>query len=528
MRRLFPLDPERAQALTALAREITEREPLDPPAVLRLRVDLVDAEPPIWRSLDVRGDLTLEEVHNIVQAAFGWTDSHLHTFWLGRTRDDRLRTVGAWADEGELDETELREVDVRLDQVLRRRGNKAGYRYDFGDSWDHTLKVEKVLPLRDDAPPAVCVDGRGCGPLEDIGGIWSHNELAELIRQAPDYQLVPEQYREWLEPGYDPDAFSVNETNRRLAVVGKSPDDLLQAALEELRGPAGDVAAIEFHPAVRHLVERLEPSVGAALLESLVAAPGSVPEETLATVMRPYTLLLEIAGEDGIPLSAAGWMKPVIVARIFGELDLDEEWLGKGNREDLTPEVALIREGVVKAGLLRKVKGKLLRTKAGQACMGDPARLWSHLAGRIGALDNGWAGQANVTFLYACAAGSRHPDRTAADLLASIGWRTESPLNAMRERLGLESPAVWPRSVAEAVEVAHLVVRSIRGQPLLRHLRVTDSADGARQHGTPEATERLVARALAGRTQQDWDAEFDRTSTIVAAFARAAYVREGS
>ncbi|MGO8853730.1 IS1096 element passenger TnpR family protein [Mycobacterium sp.] len=47
---------------------------------LRVRVDLAGTKPPVWRRLELASELFLDEVHEIIQAAFGWTDSHLHRF----------------------------------------------------------------------------------------------------------------------------------------------------------------------------------------------------------------------------------------------------------------------------------------------------------------------------------------------------------------------------------------------------------------------------------------------------------------
>lgn len=57
--------------------------------VLRIRIDLDNAQPPIWRRLDLRSDLTLDVVHQVIQDAFGWADSHLHRFALGGSVWDR-------------------------------------------------------------------------------------------------------------------------------------------------------------------------------------------------------------------------------------------------------------------------------------------------------------------------------------------------------------------------------------------------------------------------------------------------------
>ena len=79
-------------------------------------------------------------------------------------------------------ETGIPEEDVRLDEVLVDVGDKLFYDYDFGDDWQHTIKLEAVLPRHDSGPKAVCVAGRRDSPAEDCGGVYAY----ELISAATD------------------------------------------------------------------------------------------------------------------------------------------------------------------------------------------------------------------------------------------------------------------------------------------------------------------------------------------------------
>lgn len=95
---------------------------------------------PVWRRLELPGDLTLPRVHDVIQAAMGWTDSHLHRF---RTGSDPRSAY--FITEFDLDDGDdgLLENDVRLDQLVAEKGDQLWYEYDFGDGWDH-----KNLPRR--------------------------------------------------------------------------------------------------------------------------------------------------------------------------------------------------------------------------------------------------------------------------------------------------------------------------------------------------------------------------------------------
>jgi Plasmid pRiA4b ORF-3-like protein len=137
-------------------------------ATYRLRIDLGGTEPPLWRQLEVASDLFLDELHWIIQVAFGWADRPLHEF-----------QVHAGADA-------IPEEEVRLDQVLVRRGDKLSYAYDFGDGWAHFVKLEAVLPRSESIPNARCLAGHRDGPAGDCGGISGYETLACLTGEPDD------------------------------------------------------------------------------------------------------------------------------------------------------------------------------------------------------------------------------------------------------------------------------------------------------------------------------------------------------
>ena len=108
-------------------------------------------------------------MHDVIQSAMGWSDMHLHHFQMGPDAKD-FRVVPFLTpfdlEEGETDGT--LEADVRLDQVIAKPGHRLFYEYDFGDSWHHTIKLEKVEPWVDGDPVAVCVTGRRACPPEAV------------------------------------------------------------------------------------------------------------------------------------------------------------------------------------------------------------------------------------------------------------------------------------------------------------------------------------------------------------------------
>jgi hypothetical protein len=177
--------------------------------IYQIKVTLEESKPPIWRRLLVRSDITLGDLHAIIQAAMGWWDYHLHQFIVGETYygvpdpdyDDYLEMHD--------------EEEVTLAQVAPREGVKFRYEYDFGDGWLHQVLVEKVLPPEPGQSYPVCVKGRRACPPEDVGGMWGYQDFLEAI-QDPNHE-EHEEYLEWVGGEFDPEAFDLDGVNVALS-----------------------------------------------------------------------------------------------------------------------------------------------------------------------------------------------------------------------------------------------------------------------------------------------------------------------
>jgi Plasmid pRiA4b ORF-3-like protein/Domain of unknown function (DUF1841) len=177
-------------------------------AVYQVKVSLQGAKPPIWRRLRLPAATTLAQLHQVIQAAFGWEDAHLHAFEVGGRRYSRpdFELWDEAADEGK----------ARLQDLASRPGGRLRYTYDFGDSWEHDLLVEDILPP-DGVSHAVCLTGRRAGPPEDCGGVWGYGELCAILADPshPDHA----ERVDWLGHPYDPAAFDKGAINASLARI---------------------------------------------------------------------------------------------------------------------------------------------------------------------------------------------------------------------------------------------------------------------------------------------------------------------
>jgi hypothetical protein len=173
--------------------------------IYQLKITLRDSKPPIWRRVQVPADITLGRLHQVIQVAMGWSSSHLHQFRAGRDY---------YSDpEFQLDDARS-ERQVKLSKVAPREKSKLGYEYDFGDSWEHELLVEKILQPEPGARYPRCIAGKRACPPEDCGGIWGYAELLEALAD-PAHPEHDEQ-RELVGDELDPEAFDLDEVNQLL------------------------------------------------------------------------------------------------------------------------------------------------------------------------------------------------------------------------------------------------------------------------------------------------------------------------
>jgi len=178
--------------------------------IYQLKVTLLDTNPPIWRRLLVPADLTLAQLHDVLQVAMGWQECHMHEFSAGDRHfgrpDPEARFMGMPPVENER--------RVRLSSVLGRIGAKVIYTYDFGDSWEHSIVLEKRLPSAPSIAYPICTDGQLACPPEDCGGIGGFYDLLDALRD-PAHEEHKE-LQDWVGADYDPEALSIEAVNRIL------------------------------------------------------------------------------------------------------------------------------------------------------------------------------------------------------------------------------------------------------------------------------------------------------------------------
>lgn len=176
----------------------------------QFRITLVNSQPPIWRQILVP-NCSLDKLHEYIQTAMGWTNSHLHQFQI------RHMIYGdpTLLDDGFGDARFLNSLKVKLSEVFggRRPPRKFTYEYDFGDGWLHEIEFEglKRPPAR--PKPPCCIEGARNCPPEDVGGVWGYETFLEAINdpEHEDHEI----YTEWC-GGFDAEEFDTTAATKAM------------------------------------------------------------------------------------------------------------------------------------------------------------------------------------------------------------------------------------------------------------------------------------------------------------------------
>jgi hypothetical protein len=170
-------------------------------SIARLQVTLDDVKPLVRRRIDVPLTIRLDRLHLVFQAAMGWTNSHLYEI--------RARDVGwglpdpDWGD-GPLDARKTRLIDVLEDVGVKT----LKYLYDFGDGWEHTVKLQRITAAIPIAEYPLLIDAVGRCPPEDVGGPWGYADFLEAITD-PEHERHFECV-EWIGHPFDPNSINID------------------------------------------------------------------------------------------------------------------------------------------------------------------------------------------------------------------------------------------------------------------------------------------------------------------------------
>lgn len=222
--------------------------------VYELDVRLQEIEPPIWRTIEVPGSWSLEDVHFALQVAMGWTLSHLHQFKIGKLQYGMVDVDGA-------EDLELEDERAYKLQDVVRAGDTFVYEYDFGDGWEHDITVKKVTTVSK-VPRPRCLAGERACPPEDSGGPHGYQNLIQVLANPKHPEHASS--AEWAD-GFEPEQFAVPKTGLDLS---KPIEELRELADDSFDEQGSDLpralvdAVLALHPMQRA-------SLGAVIAGSL-------------------------------------------------------------------------------------------------------------------------------------------------------------------------------------------------------------------------------------------------------------------
>jgi len=149
------------------------------PAIYQFRIWLRGISPTIWRRFLVRSDSTIADLHYILQLVMGWTDTHLHTFFI-HGKDYGVYHSGGMVFADDPTHVYLRDFQFRVYERFL-------YTYDFGDNWEHEVRLEQMLPINPQQRYPFCLGGTRACPPEDCGGPWGFLAFQDHFR--PGYTI---------------------------------------------------------------------------------------------------------------------------------------------------------------------------------------------------------------------------------------------------------------------------------------------------------------------------------------------------
>ena len=176
-------------------------------ATLQFRMTLRNIEPAIWRRIRIAPELTLSQLHHVIQILFGWSESHLWQFEIA------LKTYADYDDE--FDELDLVPAKTTRLADLPATLKRFAYNYDFGDDWWVEIAIEPSAEALPDGAHVACIEGARSGPPDDVGGPWAYPEFLHAVCDPGHREHL--RMLEWVGGAWDPEAFATETINRELA-----------------------------------------------------------------------------------------------------------------------------------------------------------------------------------------------------------------------------------------------------------------------------------------------------------------------
>lgn len=381
----LPTEPSRPRPRRYDAAEEASTSGYSDIVQLTMDVHLAIEGPTVWRRIRVRSDLLLPELHTILQAAIGWDGQDQYTMTHGEGSAAHTYCapkVLAAGEAGQLGD------HVRVDSLLSSPGDTLHYRYQ---DWVHTVCVHSVDTDIDDLRPT-CLDGAEECPIGDgVDGPIAYPHKQSDTRSTP-----------------------VADANLRLRCASTSRSTEVESAAAS--------------PVIARFLRRVLGAPVPRLIELLprceLTIESSVDLPVARTAMAKVSWFLQIVGDRGVQLTDDGHLPPSVVEPLRDQLDWGIGWVGTSVREADHHQATDLREAARNMGLVRVLKGTMVRTKAGSLLADDSRALWHHCAARLplGRQDHEQHSGTLYLVALAASASAAQRDEMVVESMQALGW----------------------------------------------------------------------------------------------------------
>lgn len=191
--------------------------------IYQFKITLKEIKPPVWRRILIPSSYSFWDLHVAIQDAMGWTDTHLHHFEIVNPKTGRKEQIGI-PDNEFMDEHISAGWKRRIAKYFSVDNKNALYVYDYGDDWQHSVVLEKIIDRKAGIKYPACTAGARSCPPEDCGGPWGYADFLEAIMD-PAHESYDEML-EWAGKDFDPEHLDISE------IVFDDPKERLKLMLE--------------------------------------------------------------------------------------------------------------------------------------------------------------------------------------------------------------------------------------------------------------------------------------------------------
>ncbi len=178
-----------------------------------LHISITFSDPLIWRRVQVPGEITLAQLHDVIQLSMGWSDSHVHQFLVGKISYEPTMKTNRPRESKRFDEHKYKLYSLEDGMMFMFT-----YLYDAGEGWEHEIRLEEIVsPTKELKHPILLSGERGCPP-ETVGDIHEYQQLITAL-ETPDSKDHDTLFELTGRPDYDPEIFDLEGAKKTVRLL---------------------------------------------------------------------------------------------------------------------------------------------------------------------------------------------------------------------------------------------------------------------------------------------------------------------